>query len=291
MSAVAYVNGRFLPITEAGIGIEDRSVQFADSIYEVVAFFSHRLLDMDRHIWRLRRNAAALFLDGVPTDVVLARLANRLIARSRLNDGLLYIQVSRGVAKRDHGFPTNTATGLMMTARRFDFRQRLTQQHEGVCAISLPDQRWSRCDIKTTGLLPAVLAKEEARRAGAFEAILYQPDGVVTEGASTNIWMVDGEGRLVTHPLCASILPGIARETLMAIAREQGIPVLERTFTLAEARAAPELFLTSTTAPVLPIVRLDGAPVGAGRPGPVVARLVPLVWKNIESLTGWRAEK
>lgn len=289
MSALAYVNGRFSPIAEAGIAIEDRSVQFADSIYEVVAFLNRRTLDMDRHLWRLRRNAVALFLEGLPGDAALVRLTSRLIARSRLADGILYIQLSRGAARRDHGFPAHTPPGLIMTVRRFDFRQRIVQQREGVSAISLPDQRWSRCDIKTTGLLPAVLAKEEARRAGAFEAIFRRPDDVVTEGASTNIWMVDAAGHLVTHPLSTAILPGIARETLAETAREQGMTVIERAFTLTEARAAPEMFLTSTTAPIVPIVRLDGEPLGSGRPGPVAARLAALARERITHETGWRA--
>jgi D-alanine transaminase len=287
MPARAYVNGRYGPIDEAAVSIEDRGFQFADSLYEVVAFLGGRFLDWDKHLQRLRRGLAALFIDGAPSDAAFGLIAARLIHQSRLSDGLLYIQVSRGAARRDHPFPADVPPTLVMTVRRFDFAQRLPQLGSGVSAISLPDQRWDRCDLKTTGLLPAVLAKQEARRAGAFEA-LFVKAGDVTEGASTNIHMVDGAGRIVTHPLSARILPGVARDTLLAIARAAQIEVVERPFTIEEARAAPELFLTSTTAPILPIVALDGRAIGAGTPGPVATRLGALVWWEVERQTGWK---
>ncbi|MCG2840228.1 aminotransferase class IV [Sandaracinobacter sp. RS1-74] len=288
MPALAYVNGRYGPIHEAGISVEDRGFQFADSLYEVVAFLNGRFLDWGKHLWRLRRGLAALFIEDLPTDAALAAIARRLVRQSRFADGLLYIQISRGAARRDHGFPPHTPPTLAMTVRRFDFRQRLPQLEKGVAAISLPDQRWERCDLKTTGLLPAVLAKQEARRANAFEAVFVK-DGQVTEGGSTNIHMVDAGARIVTHPLSARILPGIARDTALALARESGLEVVERPFSLEEARAAPELFLTSTTAPLLPIVSLDGAPVGNGAPGPVCGRLGRTIWTEVARQTGWRA--
>lgn len=286
MPALAYVHGRYLPIAEAGVSVEDRGFQFADSIYEVVAFLNGRFVDWDQHLWRLRRGLAALFIEGLAGDRALGQIADRLVRQSRYADGLLYIQVSRGAGKRDHGFPADTGPTLVMTVRRFDFRQRLPQLEKGVSAISLPDQRWDRCDLKTTGLLPAVLAKQEARAAGAFEA-MFVKDGFVTEGGSTNIHMVDGSGAIVTHPLSARILPGLAREKLLNLAREAQLTVIERPFTLDEARTAPELLLTSTTAPILPIVRLDGAAVGTGEPGPVTKRLGALVWAEVRRQTGW----
>lgn len=288
MPAVAYVNGRYGPISSAGVSVEDRGFQFADSLYEVVAFLNGRFLDWDKHLWRLRRGLAALFIEGVPGDAALAQVARRLIALSRYADGLLYIQVSRGAARRDHPFPAGIAPTLVLTVRRFDFAQRLPQLEKGVSAISLPDQRWARCDLKTTGLLPAVLAKQEAKAAGAFEA-LFVRDGEVTEGGSTNMYMVDAAGRIITHPVSARILPGIARDTLLDLARAAQMEVVERPFTLEEARAAPELFLTSTTAPILPIVRLDGAAVGSGAPGPVSRRLGDMVWHEVRQQTGWRS--
>jgi D-alanine transaminase len=288
MPAVAYVNGRYGPISAAGVSVEDRGFQFADSLYEVVAFLNGRFLDWDKHLWRLRRGLAALFIEGVPAEAALARIAGRLVAMSRHADGLLYIQISRGAARRDHGFPAGVAPTLVLTARRFDFAQRLPQLETGVSVISLPDQRWARCDLKTTGLLPAVLAKQEAKQASAFEAMFVR-DGEVTEGGSTNMYMVDADGRIVTHPVSARILPGIARDTLLELARAAQMEVVERPFTLDEARAAPELFLTSTTAPILPIVQLDGTAVGSGRPGPVAGRLGQLVWAEVTQQTGWRA--
>lgn len=288
MGAVAYVNGRYSRLAEGRVAIADRGFQFADSIYEVVAFFNRRPLAWDEHIWRLRRNAAALFINGLPGDAALAHIAERLIRLSRLDDGLIYIQATRGAARRDHAFPAAVPPTLVMTVGRFDFRQRFAQQEAGVAAISLPDQRWARCDIKTTGLLPAVLAKEEARRAKAFEAIFHLPDDVITEGASTNVWMVDGTGRLLTHPLSARILPGIARDMVLRLAAGAGMAVVERPFTRAEARAGQEMFLTSTTVPILPVVRLDDALIGNGTPGPAAGRLARLAWEEIARQTGWK---
>jgi D-alanine transaminase len=289
MPAVAYTNGRYGPVVEAAVSVEDRGFQFADSIYEVVAFLNGRFLDWDKHLWRLKRSLAALHITGVPADGPLTAIAHRLVRESRAADGLLYIQVSRGAARRDHPFPAGVAPTLVMTARRFDFTQRIGQQKTGIAVITLPDQRWARSDIKTTNLLAAVLAKQEAKKAHAFEAMFHLPDGTVTEGGSTNIYLVDGDGTIITHPLSARILPGIARDTLLVLARENQIRVEERAFTLAEARAAPELFLTSTTAPILPITRLDATPVGTGAVGPVATRLAALVWGEIARQTGWNA--
>ena len=287
MSAVAYVNGRYGPIADAAVSIDDRGFQFADSVYEVVAFLNGELLDWGKHVWRLRRSLAALFITGVPGDAALLAIARRLLRQSRYADGLLYIQISRGVARRDHGFPAGAKPTLVMTARRFDFTTRIAQLETGVDVISLPNQRWARCDIKTTGLLPAVLAKQEARRAGAFEAI-FEVDGEVREGSSTNVYIVDGAGGIVTHPMSAHILAGVARDTLLDLAKKHGVPITERPFTLNEAHAAPEMFITSTTAPILPVVRLDGQSIGHGRPGPVVQRLAELLWAEIRKQTRWR---
>jgi D-alanine transaminase len=289
MSAFAYVDGRYAPVPLARVGVEDRGLQFADSVYEVAALFNGRLFDWPQHDWRLRRNLAALAIGGVASPAALEQIARQLIRRARIRDGLLYIQVSRGTARRDHPFPAGIRPTLMMTARAYDFRKRLAQQAAGVSVISLPDQRWLRCDIKTTNLLGAVLAKEEARRAGAAEAMFHLPDETVTEGASTNMWMVDRQGRLVTHPLSSRILPGIMRDTAMRLARAAQIEVREAPFTLAQARDAAELFFTSTTAPVMPITRLDDAPVGDGAPGPVTRRLAALLADEIARQTGWRA--
>lgn len=288
MPQLAYVDGQITRLADARVHIEDRGLQFADSLYEVIAVLNGRLLDWPGHLVRLRRTLAALFIDFPMTDAALGLQARRLVAANGHKDALLYIQISRGTARRDHGFPANTRASLMMTVRRFDFAQRIGQQKTGVSVLTVNDMRWRRVDLKTTGLLGNVLAKQDARAAGAFEAWMIGPDGTVREGSSTNAWMVKA-GTLVTHPLSESILPGIARATLLRLAAEAGIPVEERRFSLDELFAADEALLTSTTAPLLPVVRVDGRPIGTGTPGAVAAQLASLVWNDIEAQTGWRA--
>ncbi|MEY2883156.1 MAG: hypothetical protein RL490_880 [Pseudomonadota bacterium] len=287
MPQLAYVDGRITRLADAHVHVEDRGLQFADSLYEVAAILNGRLLDWPGHLARLRRGLAALFIDFTMSDAALTLQALRLVAANGQQDGLLYIQLSRGSARRDHPFPRDARPTLIMTVRRFDFAQRVGQQRTGVAVITVNDMRWGRVDLKTTGLLPNVLAKQDARAAGAFEAWLVSPDAIVREGGSTNAWIVK-DGRIITHPLSANILPGIARDTLIRLARAAQIPVDERPFTLAEALAADEALLTSTTAPLLPVVRIDGQPVGSGAPGPIAARLAALVWDEIEHQTGWR---
>ncbi len=285
MPRLAYVNGRYAPLAHAAVPVEDRGLQFSDSVYEVACVLNGHLFDWDKHLWRLRRGLAALFIDGVMADAALTQVARRLIALNGLADALLYIQATRGTAPRNHMFPANASPNLVLTVRRFNAAARARDQHRGVSCITLPDQRWARRDIKSTSLLPNVLAKEEARRAGAAEALMVDADGFVTEGASTNAWMVRG-GALVTRPLSADILPGVMRDTLIALVRADGLAVEERAFTPAEALAADELFVTSTSMPVVPVVRLDGAGVGGGAPGPVAARCAALTWAEIERQTG-----
>ncbi len=286
MPQLAYVDGRISLLRDAHVHVEDRGLQFADAVYEVCAVLNGRLLDWPAHIARLRRNLAALFIDLALSDAALALQARRLIAANGQAEALLYIQVSRGAARRDHGFPASPRPSLIMTVRRFDFGQRIAQQARGIAIITLPDLRWRRVDMKTTGLLANVLAKQDARAAGAFEAWLVGEDGIVHEGGSTNAWIVK-DGAIITHPLSASILPGIARASLIALARSAQIVVVERPFSLDEALAADEALLTSTTAPLLPVVRIDGHAIGGGTPGPVAARLAPLVWGEITRQTGW----
>lgn len=287
MPSIAYVNGRYGPIEQAAISVEDRGFQFADGVYEVTAVLNGRLLDWDRHLWRLRRNLAALFIDMPQSDAVLGLIAARLIRKSRHDDGILYVQVTRGVAPRNHGFPQQARPTLVMTIRPFDFQQQLHLLNQGVAVMTLPDERHQRRDIKGTSLLPAVLAKQEAREAGAYEAIFLR-DGVVTEGSSTNAYLVDAEGRVITHPLARDILPGLSRQALLEEAVIAGIHVIERPFTEAELHDGAELFLTSTTAPLLPVTMVDGRQVGDGTPGPQSRRLGVLVWDRIRQQTGWR---
>lgn len=288
MPQLAYVDGRITPLRDANVHVEDRGLQFADALYEVAAVMNGALLDWEAHIARLRRNCAAILIDFTISDAALTLQAKRLVAANGHKDALLYLQVSRGAAKRDHGFPANTRASLIMTVRRFDFRPRVAQQKTGIGVITVNDMRWQRVDMKTTGLLANVLAKQDAKAAGAFEAWMISADGIVREGSSTNAYIVRG-GTIITHPLSAHILPGIARAALLRLARDAQMTVEERTFSLDEALAADEAMLTSTTAPLLPVVRIDGHQVGDGKPGPVATRLAALVWDEIARQTGWRA--
>lgn len=287
MPQLAYVNGRILPLADASLHVEDRGTQFADAVYEVCAVLNGRILDWGPHLVRLRRNLAELGIAWGMSDAAFGLQARRLIAANGHTDCLLYIQISRGVARRDHAFPGATAASVVMTVRRFDFGQRVRQLKTGIKVITQADNRWGRVDIKTTGLLGNVLAKQAAREAGAFEAWLLDGE-LVREGSSTNAWIVK-DGRIITHPTGTSILPGIARDAVIRLARDAQIVVEERPFTLAEALAADEAFLTSTTAPILPVVAVDGAAIADGAPGPVTARLAELVWAEVARQTGWSA--
>lgn len=287
MSRIAYVNGQYRPHRDAMVHIEDRGYQFADGVYEVCAVMNGQLFDWDQHVERLRASLAALSIAEPMTPAALTLVARRLIAANRAQGALLYVQVTRGVARRDHPFPTNTRPSLVMTVRPFDYAQRVRQQAAGLRVVTMPDGRWSRCDVKSISLLPNVLAKQAARTAGAFEAWLVDRDGFVTEGSSTNAWIVTADGTVVTRPLSNAILPGIMRATLIRLAREAQIRIEERPFRIEEARTAAEAFLTSTTAPCVGVVAVDGEVVGGGKPGPVTRRLGELLWAEIERQTGY----
>jgi len=291
MPQLAYVNGQILPLASASLHVEDRGTQFGDAVYEVCAVLNGQILDWQPHVVRLRRNLAELGIVLDIADAPLGLQARRLVARNGYRDAIIYLQVSRGTARRDHAFPARSAANLVMTVRRFDFAQRVRQLTTGIKVITQADNRWGRVDIKTVGLLPNVLAKQAARDAGAFEAWLVAPaDGgdVVREGSSTNAWIIK-DGQIITHPTGTHILPGIARDSLIRLGQQTQFTVEERPFTLAEALAADEAFLTSTTAPILPVVAIDGQMIGDGKPGPITGRLGRLVWQDVARQVGWRA--
>lgn len=290
MARIAYVNGRYAPLSDSTVNVEDRGLQFADSVYEVCAVLDGTIVDWDKHRWRLRRNLAALRIEGVMGDAALGVVARRLLQLNRLPDALLYIQVTRGTAPRDHLFPRAARSTVVMTVRRWDVARRRAAAARGIAVATCPDQRWRRCDIKTTALLANVLAKQQAAEAGGSEAWLVDEDGMVTEGGSTNAWLVDRGGTIVTRPLSGRILPGVMRDTLIDVARGVGLRIEERPFAVEEAQAAPEAFLTSTSQPCTPIVAIDGRPVGDGAPGPVSRRLADLLWAEMarQSASGRR---
>ena len=286
LSRIAYVNGRYLPLCDAAVGIEDRSFQFSDGVYEVVAVLNGRMLDWAAHVARLGRSLRELSMQAPMKDAALGLVARRLLRMNRARDALLYLQVSRGEAKRDHAVPRIAPT-LAMTVRPFDFTTRRAAVANGVGVATMADQRWARPDIKSVSLLPNVLAKEAARAAGAMEAWMVGRDGRVTEGGSTNAWIVDGAGVLRTRAADGAILAGVMRATLMRVAGEIGVGVEERAFALDEVRVAREAFLTSTTNPCVPVVRVDGVAVADGAPGPVSRRLAGALWSEIVAQTGW----
>jgi D-alanine transaminase len=287
MSRTAYVNGQYLPASRAAVSIEDRGFQFADGVYEVCAVFAGQLLDLEGHLVRLARSCRELKIPLAMSDRALVSVMREVIRRNQVQQGIIYVQVTRGVARRDHPFPAaDTPPSLVMTARSMDMASKARQVRTGVAVSVQPDIRWARCDIKSVSLLPNVLAKQAAKEAGAFEA-LYVDGEIVTEGGSTNMWMVDQNGRVLTHPNDRSILPGIMRDTLMRVARSAQIQVAEEKFTLADMHQASEAFLTSTTSPCIPIIKIDDRLVDGGKPGPVTTRLAQLMWAEIARQTGY----
>lgn len=273
MSRIAYVNGRYERLANASIHIEDRGYQFADGIYEVCLVIDGQCWDLDGHLARMERSLDELRI-GAPMDrSSLTVVIGELLKRNRLDNALVYIQVTRGVAPRNHLFPAgDVAPALVMTARRFDLNQSDALAEKGVKVISRPDIRWRRVDIKSVGLLPNALAKQDAKEAGASEAWLIR-DGYVTEGSSSNAWIVNAKGALVTHPKTNDILGGITRETTIACAESLQMKVEERPFTLDEVKMATEAFMSSATGLVMPIVQIDEDKIGDGAPGPVALRL------------------
>ena len=281
MSRIAYVNGRYLPHNAAGVHVEDRGYQFADGVYEVIAVDSGRMIDAEAHHVRLERSLAELGIARPMSRGALDVVLREVIRRNRVRNGIVYLQVTRGVAPRDHAFPADATPAVVATARRGG-RPAAERVENGVRVVTVPDIRWQRCDIKSVSLLPNVLAKQAAREAGAFEAWQVDGDGMVTEGSSTNAWIVDQDGNLVTRQLSNAILSGVTRLVLKDLAAESGIRIIERAFSAEEARGAREAFITSTTSFVMPVVQIDDRVIGNGRPGSVTRRLVALYGEHLQ---------
>ncbi|WP_202899690.1 D-amino-acid transaminase [Kordiimonas gwangyangensis] len=255
--------------------IDDRGYQFADAVYEGVTVRHGRMVDLEPHLDRLWRSMGELRI-APPMDRAPMRFVfSQVIAKNRIENGFLYIQISRGVAKRDHAFPTKpVASSLVVTLKRLDVDGVIARAGKGVKAFSEADIRWGRCDVKSTSLLPNILAKQAAKEKGGFEAVLVDKDGYVTEGSSTNMWIVRKDGVVQTRSTADNILPGITRATLLKLAAELQIKVVEEAFTLEDAKGATEMFLSSSTGCATPIVELDGQKIGDGTPGPIAKRLV-----------------
>ncbi len=282
MGGIAYVNGRYLPLGAAAIGVEDRGFQFADGVYEVIALHAGVFIDEEPHFARLSRSLAAIGLAWPMPKAALRTIMREVARRNRVTgDGILYLQVTRGVSARAHAFPVGVRPTLAMTARRLPAFT-LERARQGVAVITLADQRWCRCDIKSVSLLPNVLGKQRAAECGAFEAWLVADDGTVTEGTASNAWIITRGGEIVTRPLGHAILGGITREVVRSLAAENRLALTERPFTVAEAVTAAEAFLTSTTSFVRPVVRIDDRVIGDGQPGPLTERLLHLYLQRMD---------
>jgi D-alanine transaminase len=274
MPRIAYVNGRYVRHADAAVHIEDRGYQFADGVYEVCEVARGYIIDMTRHLDRLDRSLRELRIDWPMHRNVLELIMREVVRRNRVTNGLVYLQVTRGVAPRDHFFPApGTKPAIVVTAKRLDPQAAAKRAETGIKVITVPENRWERVDIKTVGLLPNVMARQQAREAGAAEAWFVDSDGMVKEGAATNAWIVTSEGKLVTRPADFGILRGVTRATVIDIAAQMGLEVEERAFSVEEAQGAREAFITAASTVVMPVVEIDGRPVANGHPGSVTLSL------------------
>jgi D-alanine transaminase len=274
MSRYAYVNGRYLPFRQAKVHIEDRGYQFADGVYEVCEVRGGRLIDERRHLERLQRSLKEIKIP-LPMPVrALGVVLREVVSRNRIGYGIVYLQITRGVARRDHAFPSGqTLPSLVVTARSLNMSRNEALAENGIAVVSVPDDRWGRVDIKTIGLLPNVLARQNAIERGARDAWFVDKDSMVTEASSANAWIVTPDGILVTRHVDRAILRGITRTVVLDAIKAEGLAVEERAFALEEAYGAREAFITSASQIVLPVIRIDGRPIGDGKPGPVAMSL------------------
>ncbi len=288
MPRIAYANGRYLPHGEAAVHVEDRGYQFADGVYEVCAVRSGRLVDEARHMARLKRSLGELRIGWPLKPAALAVVLREVVRRNRIGDGLVYLQVTRGVAPRNHAFPVGAvAPSLVVTALPVNTAALEKRAEEGVSVITVPENRWERVDIKTVSLLPNVLAKQKAKEAGAFEAWFVDGQGNVTEGSSTNAWIVTAGGTIVTRSAEAGILRGVTRTGVLDVAAGTALPLEERPFSVSEALAASEAFLTSASSKVTAVIRINDVVIGNGRPGPVTSCLRRLFSEQVEISSLW----
>lgn len=274
MSRIAYVNGSYVPHKQASVHVEDRGYQFADGVYEVIAVRGGRFVDEEPHLDRLERSLAEISIEAPMSRPALKIVMREMLRRNRVRDGILYLQVTRGVAPREHAFPASARPAVVMTARRSKPRPAVSLR--GVSVITVPDIRWKRCDIKSVSLLPNILGKQAASEAGAYEALQVDEDGFITEGTSSNAWIVTRRGDLITRKPDNAILDGVTRRAVVELAEREGLNFIERAFTLKQALAAREVFVTSTSSNVMPVVKIDDQVVGDGKPGPLSRKLLKL---------------
>lgn len=269
MSRVAYVDGRYVPMSMASVHIEDRGFQFGDAVYDVWFYSNGALADYRGHLDRLKRSLGEIGI-GLPiNERALHQVLLRVARVNRVKEGVIYLQISRGTAPRDHAFPVpGVKPTLVITAKPVSLAAIEHRARTGVSVITCPDQRWTRCDIKSVNLLPNVLAKQAAKEAGAYEAWMVDESGQITEGTSTTAWIIDQENQVRTRALDHHVLPGVTRESLVRLIENAGYTLVEGSFTPSDVIAAREAFLTSATNFVMPVISLDGTLVGDGKPGP-----------------------
>lgn len=285
MPKIAYVNGRYQQNADAMVHVEDRGYQFGDGVYEVCEISGGSMIDRTGHLDRLSRSLLELQMDWPVTRSALCVIMNEVVSRNRVRDGLVYIQVTRGVAPRDHPFPNpSTPSSLVVTAKRLNVAALAKKADNGVAVITVPENRWDRVDIKTIGLLPNVLARQTAAERGAAEAWFIDSDGTVKEGAATNAWIVTADGTLVTRAADHGILRGITRATAMKTAETLGLKYQERCFTVEEAMNAREAFMTSATSLVMPVTSIDGKSIANGHPGSISRKLRAAFHENAEKI-------
>jgi D-alanine transaminase len=272
MSRIAYVAGQYLPHRQSAVHIEDRGYQFGDGVYEVIAVMGGHLVDEERHLARLNRSLTELRINPPMNNSALKIVIREVVRRNGVDTGIVYLQVTRGVAPREHAFPKAAKPVLVVTSR-WSRPPAPPLGRGGNAGITIADIRWQRCDIKSVALVANVLGKQQAREASAYEAWQVDREGQVTEGTSTNAWIVTADDSVITRAADHAILNGVTRAAILDIIHREGYRLVERPFTVAEARAAREAFLTSTTADLLPVVRIDGAPVADGKPGPLSRKL------------------
>ena len=270
MSRIAYVNGAYVPHHDAAVSIDDRGYQFGDGVYEVVYIIDGKLVDEAPHLDRLERSLSEMAMAMPVARGVLQMIMARVTRLNQVKNGLVYLQITRGVAKRDHKWTKPLKPSLVVTAKS---TAPVSKTASAVKVITVPDERWDRRDIKTIQLLPNCMAKQKAYQAGVYEAVMIDPDGTITEGSSSNMWIVTKKGAIITRPATHKILNGITRRTVHAVAKQMQLTVEERAFTKQEALDAAEAFLTSASSHVTPIGQIDDSPVGDGAVGTVAKRL------------------
>ncbi len=271
MSRFVYVNGSYVPHCNASVHVEDRGYQFGDGVYEVILLINGKMADCDGHLKRLNGSLSKLEMKSPVSEGALRQIMARLIRLNRLKTGIIYIQITRGVARRDHAFPKHSPSSLVMTVKHVSVDT--GRQLAGKSAITVPDQRWDRRDIKTIQLLPNCLAKQAALEKGAYEAIMVMPDGSVSEGSSSNVWILNNENQLITRQPDEDILNGITRRSIQRIAGERQMEIVERAFSVAEMMQAKEVFVTSATSMVTALTHVDGKKIDKGKVGHIASAL------------------